>query len=120
MTKDEQDEIQKWIASRRRNFPSKAKLEEKTEAEACKADAGALKTRERVEPKDLSRLEMKLRKKLRFITSQMDPGSQKRQLIKIKEQKEINEGTHTKARVHKAKSTQEEGPTKEGDEKDPA
>jgi len=34
-----------------------------------------LKTKERIDPKEYSKLELKLRKKLKFITAQMDGGS---------------------------------------------
>jgi len=61
VSKEEQEETEKWIAQRRKHFPSRQKLQNKQEVQALKEEKGALE--------NLSKLEVKLRKKLRLITS---------------------------------------------------
>ena len=56
------EEVQKWINSRKRNFPTKNKIEEKTTIGKIKEDAGML-----------SKLELKLREKIKII-SKFDKG----------------------------------------------
>lgn len=57
ISKEEEDDISKWILSRKRNFPTKEKIQEKETIGKIKKNAGMI-----------SKLELKLREKIKIMT----------------------------------------------------
>lgn len=66
---EEIQEIDLWVAQRRKNWPSNKRIQDKEEKQQVKEDIG-------LEQPKLSKIEIKLRRKLKIINMQM--GSEKK------------------------------------------
>jgi len=82
MTKEEKEDLDLWIAQRRKNWPGRKRLEEKEKNQQELKELGV------VDDAKLSKIEMKLRKKLTIIQRQMGAESrpQKKRLGKRDQQ----------------------------------
>lgn len=92
-TVDQRREIRLWIEQRRRNYPSKRNLEQKVKNEEELEDLAV------VPKKNLSELELKLRKKLKIMMVQIgeEKPSLKSKLRERREQKAESKTLSTKA-----------------------
>lgn len=80
---DTPDEIEKWLEQRRKNFPTKTRIEAKKNLEIMKEEKGALRKSE------LSKLEIKLRQKIKYIESETKTKKKKK---KNKAKKQMQKG----------------------------
>ena len=73
MSKENIDEIQKWIEERKRNYPTNKNIQRKLEEKKLKEETGEL-----FEP-SLSKLELKLRKKIKVLSNIENRSTSKRE-----------------------------------------
>ena len=100
------EEVQKWIEARRKNFPTRANIERKKREEELKREKGVYVPQTKRE--NLSLLEVKLRKKIRFIGSSDKPGKSKRRSDPDKGKTHANESSSRGVkRLHDEKATRE-------------
>ena len=85
---DSPEEISKWLEQRRKNFPTRAKVESKKNVEKVREERGALKRSE------LSKLELKLRQKIKFLEG--DFGDKKKMRKNQKKKNIRNDDKKTK------------------------
>jgi len=80
---DTPEEISKWIEQRKKNYPTKRKIEAKQKTEKIIEERGALGK------KELSKLELKLRKKIKFMQSEFGEEDRIKKNKKRKYEKSI-------------------------------
>ncbi len=68
-------ELQRWIESRRRNFPTKGRIEAKHMDSERRQELGIKGINDEGHPPMLSKIEIKLRKKLKLIVGQLSEGN---------------------------------------------
>jgi len=107
---DDPEEIEKWLAQRRKNFPTRERIEVKKDVEKMREERGLLKKSE------LSKLEIKLRQKIKFLDNEpknkkKNKGARKNKKKKLEAKKEvppmeIEEGEIVQVKEEQGKSAQ--------------
>lgn len=83
MTQDDPEEIKLWIEQRRKNFPTAQRITQKEQSDQIKKDIGLIPGQANTEQSEdepvnkLSKIEIKLRRKLKLIKG-LDKGEQKK------------------------------------------
>ncbi len=103
---EDQAELQKWIESRRKNFPTKQRVEDKSKDQVRRQQLGMPTEASSPEKLQLSKIEIKLRKKLKLIVGQLSEGNGIK-FLKNKQQYEERQKPNNRRKLGKTISTRQ-------------